>query len=170
MKSSRIRIHYLGRDGAPRKLLVDLLRGAGYTVTTERRADADGMGNPPDLVFATQREIQRNYRRRAADHTRSDRTDRTVVVTVEAPSADARGARRRTANGPAMNLQQLREHVRQTQGAVARRAAVSQPQLSRVEGRRDHLVSTLRRYVRALGGDLKVVAEIGIERIVLRDI
>lgn len=69
-----------------------------------------------------------------------------------------------------MNLQQLREHVRQTQGDVARRAAVSQPQLSRVEGRRDHLVSTLRKYVRALGGDVQVVAAIGKERIVLRDV
>jgi predicted transcriptional regulator len=69
-----------------------------------------------------------------------------------------------------MNLQQLREHVRQTQGDVARRASVSQPQLSRVEGRRDHLVSTLRKYVRALGGDVKVVAELGPERILLRDV
>jgi predicted transcriptional regulator len=70
----------------------------------------------------------------------------------------------------AMNLQQLREHVRKTQGDVARKAAVTQPQLSRIEGRRDHLVSTLRKYVRALGGDIQVVAEIGVERIVLLDV
>ena len=70
----------------------------------------------------------------------------------------------------AMNLQQLREHVRKTQGDVARKAAVTQPQLSRIEGRRDHLVSTLRKYVRALGGDIRVVAEIGVERIVLLDV
>jgi len=69
-----------------------------------------------------------------------------------------------------MNLQQLREHVRKTQGDVARKAAVTQPQLSRIEGRRDHLVSTLRKYVRALGGEIQVVAEIGVERIVLRDV
>ena len=73
-------------------------------------------------------------------------------------------------NGTAMNLQQLREHVRKTQGDVARKAAVTQPQLSRIEGRRDHLVSTLRKYVRALGGDVQVVAEIGDEQIVLRDV
>jgi predicted transcriptional regulator len=72
--------------------------------------------------------------------------------------------------GSAMNLQQLREHVRKTQGDVARKAAVTQPQLSRIEGRRDHLVSTLRKYVRALGGDVQVVAEIGDEQIVLRDV
>ncbi len=70
----------------------------------------------------------------------------------------------------AMNLQQLREYVRKTQGDVARKAAVTQPQLSRIEGRRDHLVSTLRKYVRALGGDIQVVAEIGVERIVLQDV
>ena len=73
-------------------------------------------------------------------------------------------------DGQSMNLQQLREHVRKTQGDVARRSSVSQPQLSRIEGRRDHLVSTLRKYVRALGGDVAVVAEIGVERIVLRDV
>ena len=70
----------------------------------------------------------------------------------------------------AMNLQQLREHVRKTQGDVARKAAVTQPQLSRIEGRRDHLVSTLRKYDRALGGDIRVVAEIGVEQIVLLDV
>ncbi|HXJ18655.1 MAG TPA: helix-turn-helix domain-containing protein [Polyangia bacterium] len=93
---------------------------------------------------------------------------RIVVLTGE--TAPARTPGRRTARGKVMNLQQLREHVRQTQGAVARRASVSQPQLSRVEGRRDHLVSTVRKYVRALGGDVQVVAEIGPERIVLRDV
>jgi hypothetical protein len=90
------------------------------------------------------------------------------VTTETAPAA--RSAPRRAARGKVMNLQQLREHVRQTQGDVARRASVSQPQLSRVEGRRDHLVSTVRKYVRALGGDVQVVAEIGPERIVLRDV
>ena len=69
-----------------------------------------------------------------------------------------------------MNLQQLREYVRKTQGDVARRSSVSQPQLSRIEGRRDHLVSTLRKYVRALGGDVAVVAEIGVERIEFLDV
>ena len=93
---------------------------------------------------------------------------RVVVVTGEARPAPTPA--RRAARDKSMNLQQLREHVRQTQGAVARRAAVSQPQLSRVEGRRDHLVSTVRKYVRALGGDVQVVAAIGPERIVLRDV
>ncbi|MES1165080.1 MAG: helix-turn-helix transcriptional regulator [Verrucomicrobiota bacterium] len=165
MKPSKIRFLYLGRAGATQRLLVDLLKGAGYTVTTQTYADADVTRNASDLVIGSHREIERTGGRRT-----SERPRRTLVVTAEAPSAGGRGARRRTANGAAMNLQQLREHVRQTQGDVARRAAVSQPQLSRVEGRRDHLVSTLRKYVRALGGDVKVVAEIGPQRIVLRDV
>jgi len=68
--------------------------------------------------------------------------------------ADAIVRVKSSTHGPAMNLQQLREHVRKTQGDVARKASVTQPQLSRVEGRRDHLVSTLRKYVRALGGEI----------------
>lgn len=161
MKTSSIRFLYLGRAGATRKLLVDLLRCAGYTVTTETCAARDVVWNPSDLVIGTGREMQQSP---------GERSGRTVVVTAELAAPEARGARRKPARGPAMNLQQLREHVRQTQGAVARRAAVSQPQLSRVEGRRDHLVSTLRKYVRALGGDVQVVAEIGTERIFLRDV
>ncbi|HVT06655.1 MAG TPA: helix-turn-helix transcriptional regulator [Polyangia bacterium] len=161
MKRTTIRFLYLGRDAATRKRLVDLLRGAGYTVTTQTRAAGDVPWNASDLVIGTPREMQPS----ASKH-----PGRTVVVTAEAPAPESPGSRRKPAKGPAMNLQQLREHVRQTQGAVARRAAVSQPQLSRVEGRRDHLVSTLRKYVRALGGDVQVVAEIGTERIVLRDV
>ncbi len=65
MKPSRIRFLYLGRAGATRKLLVDLLRCAGYTVTTETRADADVTRNASDLVITTQGEIQRNDRRGA---------------------------------------------------------------------------------------------------------
>ncbi len=91
------------------------------------------------------------------------RNKKADLVGVKKVRSSARGR-------SAMNLQQLREHVRKTQGDVARRAAVTQPQLSRIEGRRDHLVSTLRKYVRALGGDIRVVAEIGVEHIVLLDV
>ncbi|HVV53104.1 MAG TPA: helix-turn-helix transcriptional regulator [Polyangia bacterium] len=101
--------------------------------------------------------MKRESKRRAADGAGGNR-------------ASARKRPTDGSSGRAMNLQQLREHVRKTQGDVARRADLSQPQLSRIEGRRDHLVSTLRKYVRALGGDVQVVAEIGVERIVLRDV
>ena len=91
-------------------------------------------------------------------------------TSTRASKKASKKARTSSSGGRAMNLQQLREHVRKTQGDVARKAAVTQPQLSRIEARRDHLVSTVRKYVRALGGDIRVVAEIGDERIVLLDV
>jgi hypothetical protein len=54
MKPSRIRILYRGRAGTTRKLLVDLLTQAGYTVSTETCADADVAPNASDLVILTQ--------------------------------------------------------------------------------------------------------------------
>jgi hypothetical protein len=47
---------------------------------------------------------------------------------------------------------------------------MTQPQLSRVEARRDHLTSTLRKYIRALGGRIEVVAIVKGTRIVLRNV
>jgi predicted transcriptional regulator len=52
-----------------------------------------------------------------------------------------------------------------TQVDLARAADVAQSQVSAVEKRDDLLVSTLRRHVRALGGDLEVVAVVGGRRI-----
>ena len=45
-----------------------------------------------------------------------------------------------------------------TQGELARRLDASQSQLSQVESREDHKLSTLRRYVEALGGEIRVQA------------
>jgi hypothetical protein len=44
---------------------------------------------------------------------------------------------------------------------------MTQPKLSRVEARSDHLISTLRRYVHALGGEIEVVAVVDGARIAL---
>lgn len=162
MKLARITILYIGRDGGTPSLLGDLLNKAGYQVTTSKRASRDLGDVDPDLVVGD-----------SDDFARRPGKERAVVLTGTAgahPDDAPSPGRRRAGPGNTMNLQQLREHVRKTQGDVARRAAVSQPQLSRVEGRRDHLVSTLRKYVRALGGDVQVVAEIGPERIILRDV
>ena len=145
MKRTEIKILVLGHGKRPRKLVADLLARAGYTVTTDGLRAGELSATLTDGI-----------------------SQRVVVRSAEEPAA--RTPPRRAGRAKAMNLQQLREHVRQTQGAVARRASVSQPQLSRVEGRRDHLVSTVRKYVRALGGDVQVIAEIGPERIVLRDV
>jgi predicted transcriptional regulator len=69
-----------------------------------------------------------------------------------------------------MSLRTLRESVGKTQSEVARVASMTQPQLSRVEGRRDHLISTVRKYVEALGGDVDVIARVGGRLVVLRDV
>lgn len=70
-------------------------------------------------------------------------------------------ARRVDAELLELNLQKLREFIGVTQAEVAEKAEMTQGELSRTERREDHLVSTLRRYVRALGGELKVVARFG---------
>lgn len=66
-----------------------------------------------------------------------------------------------------MNLRSLRESLGKTQDEIAHLAEVTQSQLSKIERREDHLISTLRRYVRALGGDIEVIAVVGQKRIAL---
>lgn len=60
-----------------------------------------------------------------------------------------------------MNLKEIRKMLGVTQTEVAKIAKMNQSDLSRTEKRNDHLISTLRRYVKALGGDLEVVARFG---------
>jgi len=56
-------------------------------------------------------------------------------------------------------LQELREHRKISQVALAAKLAVRQPTVSKIERRQDVALSTLRRYVEALGGELRVTAE-----------
>lgn len=55
-------------------------------------------------------------------------------------------------------LRRLRSHRRLTQQQVAERLGTTQPEVSKLEARRDVRVSTLRAYVTALGGTLDLVA------------
>src|SRR4051812_28243566 len=66
-----------------------------------------------------------------------------------------------------MDLRTLREAVGLTQGEVAQRVEITQSQLSKMERREDHRISTLRRYVQALGGSLEICAVINGQRIKL---
>ncbi|MDB4982157.1 MAG: helix-turn-helix domain protein [Myxococcales bacterium] len=79
-------------------------------------------------------------------------------------------SRKRSTPPAAMNLRALRQSLGKTQGEVAREAAMSQPQLSRVEARRDHLISTVRKYVRAMGGEVDVIARVDGRAVLLRDV
>lgn len=64
-----------------------------------------------------------------------------------------------------MTLRELREAAGKTQAEVADLTGAAQSELSRMERRDDHRLSTLRRYVEALGGELEVVAVLGGQRI-----
>ena len=55
-------------------------------------------------------------------------------------------------------LQPMRVALNQTQDALARRLRVSQASVAKMEQRTDLLLSTLRQYVEALGGQLSLVA------------
>ena len=57
-----------------------------------------------------------------------------------------------------MRLQELRKTRAMTQTELASRLLVEQAAISRIESRDDLHLSTLRDYVQALGGELKLVA------------
>jgi predicted transcriptional regulator len=68
-----------------------------------------------------------------------------------------------------MDLRTLREAAGLTQGELAAKVDITQSQLSKMERREDHRISTLRRYVKALGGELEVVAVVHGKRIKLAE-
>ena len=86
-----------------------------------------------------------------------------------ASQARARVRARVAAELEALTLKGLRQALDFTQAEVGKVADMTQPELSRVEGREDHLTSTLRRYVEALGGRLEVTAVFGTRRVKLTD-
>lgn len=69
-----------------------------------------------------------------------------------------------------LDLRAMRELAGRTQEDVASAAEMEQSEVSRLERRQDCRLSTLRRYVKALGGDLEVVAIFGDRRLRLRTI
>jgi hypothetical protein len=68
-----------------------------------------------------------------------------------------------------LSLKGLRHCLELTQTEVGVSAAMTQSELSRLEARSDHLTSTLRRYVEALGGTLEITAIFGKLRVKLKD-
>jgi transcriptional regulator with XRE-family HTH domain len=58
-----------------------------------------------------------------------------------------------------MTLQELRRARKLTQVSVAKQLGITQDSVSRLEQRSDLLLSTLRKTVRAMGGNLSLVAE-----------
>jgi transcriptional regulator with XRE-family HTH domain len=58
-----------------------------------------------------------------------------------------------------MSLRDLRKARKLTQSRVAKALGVTQDSVSRLEKRSDLLLSTLRKTVQAMGGDVRIVAE-----------
>jgi transcriptional regulator with XRE-family HTH domain len=58
-----------------------------------------------------------------------------------------------------MSLQRLRKAIGKTQTDVAKRLKVGQEAVSKIETRTDMHVSTLREFIRAMGGELELIAQ-----------
>jgi hypothetical protein len=67
-----------------------------------------------------------------------------------------------------MDLRAIRELVSKTQVEVAEATDMTQSEVSRLERRPDVRLSTLKRYVEALGGELEIFAAFGDKRVRLR--
>jgi transcriptional regulator with XRE-family HTH domain len=77
------------------------------------------------------------------------------------PAADVRAIEGRAAElvQEEANLRQLREQVgARSQAEIARRLKINQASVSKLERRTDMYVKTLSRLIRAMGGELEIVA------------
>jgi len=76
-------------------------------------------------------------------------------------------ARAKNLIGEEMALQHVRKALDLTQEQMAKLLGIGQDSISRIESRSDMLISTLRSYIEAMGGSLKVTAEFPDGRVVL---
>jgi len=74
------------------------------------------------------------------------------------PAARARAAARAKALLEEMHLGDLRRARALSQEELAERLGTTQPEVSKIERRADVYLSTLRKYVEAVGGRLEIVA------------
>jgi len=172
MPRSRFTLRYVGRGLTVPEEVSRIFARAGYRISRvrsarEREPRGRGIGTwvGSDVTRAQlaallggDKAAGRKFRSFAVDLVRTARNAGT--------NDDGRDTRPRSK----MTLRTLRQGVGRTQGEIARRVSMTQPQLSRVEARRDHLTSTLRRYIQALGGEMEVVARVGGTRVILKDV
>lgn len=64
-------------------------------------------------------------------------------------------------------LAELRRALRLTQAQLAQELELSQAQVSRIEHQEDLFLSTLERYIAAMGGELELVGRFGGEQVTL---
>jgi transcriptional regulator with XRE-family HTH domain len=74
------------------------------------------------------------------------------------PAARQRAARQTAAMLREMPLQELRQARQMSQEALAAALDTSQSSISKLERRVDVYVSTLRRYIESMGGELDIIA------------
>jgi hypothetical protein len=179
MTRIRLKIVYVGRDGAVRRRLSELVEGAPYVITPEVPEASERIGRvtPGSFELLVRDSAEAKRLQEVLIRARSAAARREPVALAVELKPAARSARRAsTAKGRPTNdavpmtLRSLRESLGKTQGELARKASMSQPQLSRVEARADHLISTLRKYVQALGGEIEVIALVDGTRVALRNV
>ena len=83
---------------------------------------------------------------------------RTLDQVLEGLPAKRRAKIERRASELATTLKDMREAFAHTQVELAQSLGVGQDTISRIERRSDMLLSTLRHYVEAMGGQLELVA------------
>jgi DNA-binding XRE family transcriptional regulator len=83
---------------------------------------------------------------------------RDLAAATMSPGARARAAARTSSLLAEMRLQELRKARRLSQEELAERLGATQPEVSKIERRTDMYVSTIRRYIEAMGGQLEIVA------------
>jgi DNA-binding XRE family transcriptional regulator len=76
------------------------------------------------------------------------------------PEAVARAHARAKEALAEMLLAEIRKHVGLTQEELAATLGIRQPSLSKLEGQDDMQISTLRRLIEALGGQLEIIAHL----------
>lgn len=69
-----------------------------------------------------------------------------------------------------LSLREARELAGKTQAEVAELTKMAQSEVSKVERRDDRLISTVRSYIEALGGELELVARFGDKTVRLRGV
>ena len=74
------------------------------------------------------------------------------------PEAAAEASRKLAALRAEMPLHDIREAMRLSQTQLAETLGVAQPAIAKMERRTDMFVSTVRRFVNALGGELHITA------------
>lgn len=83
---------------------------------------------------------------------------RDLVAATMRPEAQARAAEHTAAMLAEMPLNELRRARQLSQEVLARELGATQPEVSKLERRADMYVSTLRRYIEAMGGELEITA------------